>query len=128
MSRRTQRLGRISLDALVVTATGEQRGREVANAVATVKAADIMPLSSATNFGDLLSGRTANVQVLPSAGTVGAGTRIRIRGLNSLSLTNEPIYYIDGIRMESTSQSLSVGTGGHASGAGPRAKAGPLVP
>ena len=102
----------VSLDALVVTATGEQRGREVANAVATVKAADIMPLSSATNFGDLLSGRTANVQVLPSAGTVGAGTRIRIRGLNSLSLTNEPIYYIDGIRMESTSQSLSVGTGG----------------
>jgi len=52
------------------------------------------------------------VQVLPSAGTVGAGTRVRIRGLNSVSLSNEPIYYVDGVRMESTSNSLTVGTGG----------------
>lgn len=102
----------VSLDALVVTATGEQRGREVANVVSTIQAADVVPLSSVTNFGDLLSGRTANVQVLASAGTVGAGTRVRIRGLNSLSLSNEPIYYVDGVRMESGSSSLSVGTGG----------------
>jgi TonB-linked SusC/RagA family outer membrane protein len=102
----------VSLDALVVTATGEQRGREVANVVTTIRADSLVPLSSVSNLGDLLLGRTANVQVLPSAGTVGAGTRVRIRGLNSLSLSNEPIYYIDGVRMESSSGSLSVGTGG----------------
>jgi len=102
----------VSLDALVVTATGEQRGREVANVVTNINAAQLVQEAPVTNFGDLLTGRTANVQVLPSAGTVGAGTRIRIRGLNSLSLSNEPIYYVDGVRMESTSNSLSVGTGG----------------
>jgi TonB-linked SusC/RagA family outer membrane protein len=102
----------VSLDALVVTATGEQRGREVANVVTNIRADSLVPLSSVTNFGDLLAGRTANVQVLPSAGSVGAGTRVRIRGLNSLSLSNEPIYYIDGVRVESSSASLSVGTGG----------------
>src|SRR5258705_3878192 len=104
----------VSLDALVVTATGEQRGREVANVVTNINAAQRVQEAPVTNFGDLLTGRTANVQVLPSAGTVGAGTRIRIRGLNSVSLSNEPIYYVDGVRMESTSNSLSVGTGGQA--------------
>jgi TonB-linked SusC/RagA family outer membrane protein len=102
----------VSLDAMVITATGEQRGREVANVVTNINAAQLVQEAPVTNFGDLLTGRTANVQVLPSAGTVGAGTRIRIRGLNSLSLSNEPIYYVDGVRMESTSSSLSVGTGG----------------
>jgi len=102
----------VSLDALVVTATGEQRGREVANVVTSINAAQRVAESPVTNFGDLLTGQTANVQVLPSAGTVGAGTRVRIRGLNSVSLSNEPIYYVDGVRMESTSNSLSVGTGG----------------
>ena len=104
----------VSLDALVVTATGEQRGREVANVVTNINAAQRVQDAPVTNFGDLLMAQTANVQVLPSAGTVGAGTRIRIRGLNSLSLSNEPIYYVDGVRMESTSNSLSVGTGGQA--------------
>src|SRR6266850_7600271 len=102
----------VSLDAIVVTTTGEQRGREVANVVTNINAAQRVAEAPVTNFGDLLTAQTANVQVLPSAGTVGAGTRVRIRGLNSLSLSNEPIYYVDGVRMESTSNSLSVGTGG----------------
>ena len=102
----------VSLDALVITATGEQRGREVANVVTNINAAQRLESAPVTNFGELLTGQTANVQVMPSAGTVGAGTRIRIRGLNSVSLSNEPIYYVDGVRMESTSSSLSVGTGG----------------
>ncbi len=102
----------VSLDALVVTATGEERGRVMGNVVTNINAAQRVQDAPVTNFGDLLTGQTANVQVLPSAGTVGAGTRIRIRGLNSVSLSNEPIYYVDGVRMESTSNSLSVGTGG----------------
>ena len=55
-----------------------------------------------TEFGNLISGRAAGVQVLKSGGTTGTGTRIRIRGSNSVSLSNEPLYYIDGIRMESS--------------------------
>jgi TonB-dependent SusC/RagA subfamily outer membrane receptor len=42
----------------------------------------------------------------------GAGTRIRIRGTSSLSLTNNPIYIIDGIRLEGATGSSSVGVGG----------------
>ena len=104
----------VSLDAIVVTTTGEERGREMGNVVTSINAGQRVPEAPVTNFADLLTGQTANVQVMPSAGTVGAGARVRIRGLNSVSLSNEPIYYVDGVRMESTSNSLSVGTGGQA--------------
>ena len=42
----------------------------------------------------------------------GAGTRIRIRGTSSLSLTNNPIVVIDGIRVESSTGSNSISVGG----------------
>ena len=102
----------VQLDEIVSTATGEQRKLEVANAVSTIDAAKIAEESPITEFGNLISGRAAGVQVLKSGGTTGTGTRIRIRGSNSISLSNEPLYYIDGIRMESNSSSLSLDVGG----------------
>ena len=65
-------------------------------------------------FGNLISGRAAGVQVQKSGGTTGTGTRIRIRGSNSVSLSNEPLYYIDGIRMESSATSSTLDIGGSA--------------
>jgi TonB-linked SusC/RagA family outer membrane protein len=102
----------VQLDELVTTATGEQRKLEVANAVSTIDAGRITEESPITEFGNLISGRAAGVQVLKSGGATGTGTRIRIRGSNSISLSNEPLYYIDGIRMESNSSSLSIDVGG----------------
>src|SRR6266581_5623293 len=100
-----------SLDEIVVTATGEQAKREVANAVSTVSAATVVQTGPIANMNDLLGARVPGVEVLPSAIT-GGGARVRIRGTNSLSLSNEPIYYIDGIRMESSVNSSSIGIGG----------------
>ena len=111
----------VQLDEIVTTATGQQRKLEVANAVATIDAARVTEESPISEFGNLLSGRAAGVQVQKSGGTTGTGTRIRIRGSNSVSLSNEPLYYIDGIRMESnaTSSSLDIGGFGQGVGAGP---------
>ena len=50
--------------------------------------------------------------MLKSSGTTGTGTRIRIRGSNSISLSNEPLYYLDGIRLESASSSTTLNIGG----------------
>lgn len=102
----------VSLDAVVVTATGEERARALGNAVSQIDAASITERAPISNFADLLSGRASNVQVLPSSGTTGTGARIRIRGLSSFSLSNEPVYYVDGVRVESGSNSFSIGTGG----------------
>jgi TonB-linked SusC/RagA family outer membrane protein len=102
----------VELDEIVTTATGEQRKLEVANAIATIDAARVTETQPITEVGNLLSGRAAGVQVLKSGGTTGTGTRIRIRGSNSISLSNEPLYYIDGVRMESNSTALSIDVGG----------------
>jgi TonB-linked SusC/RagA family outer membrane protein len=102
----------VSLDALVVTATGEQRAKEVGNVVGTIQTTQITEQAPIQDMAALLTNRLPSVTVLPSAGTSGAGARVRIRGQASVSLSNEPIYYLDGVRMESGSNSLSVGTGG----------------
>jgi TonB-linked SusC/RagA family outer membrane protein len=102
----------IQLDEVVSTATGQQRKLEVGNVVAKIDAASVTKEAPITEIGNILSGRVAGVQVLKSGGTTGTGTRIRIRGANSLSLSNEPLYYIDGIRTESSSSGLSLDIGG----------------
>lgn len=105
----------LALDELVVTATGEQRRRELGNAIAKVDAAALVQAAPVTNFQELLSGRSAGVNVLPASGTIGSGSRIRIRGLSSASLSNDPLIYIDGVRVETSSppmtDQVSVGGG-----------------
>lgn len=101
----------LALDELVVTATGDRAKREVGHAIARVDAAQLTQNTAVANMNDLLVARIPGVQVTPGAIT-GAEGRIRVRGLNSLSLDNAPVYYIDGIRMESAHGSSSIGVGG----------------
>ena len=105
------RTASIQLTPVVTTATGEARRVEQGNAVATVNAAELVQTAPVSNVADLLTARAPGVNVLPSNMT-GTAPRIRIRGTSSLSLTNNPIYVIDGVRMTSTN--FDVGTGGAA--------------
>ena len=101
----------ISLAPVVTTATGQQRSVEVGNAVGRIDASNVVATSSIGSVGDLLTARTPGVQVLPGNST-GTGARVRIRGTSSLSLSNDPIYIIDGVRMQSSTNSTSLGLGG----------------
>jgi TonB-linked SusC/RagA family outer membrane protein len=49
----------------------------------------------------VLQGRAAGVQIQANSGTPGASTSIRIRGINSLNATNQPIFVIDGVVIDS---------------------------
>ncbi len=100
-----------SLSAVVTTVTGQQRKVELANATTQIAVAEKVAELPVSNMGQLLSGRAAGVQVV-SAGATGAGSRIRIRGQASLSLSNDPVVIIDGVRMSSASGSSSIGVGG----------------
>ncbi|MBX3147041.1 MAG: SusC/RagA family TonB-linked outer membrane protein [Gemmatimonadales bacterium] len=101
----------MELSPLVVTATGEQRRIEVGNAIAYVNAAEVVERQSISNMTDMLTARAAGVLVTPPIQT-GGGGRIRIRGNSSMSLTNNPIFVIDGVRVEGTTGSSSIGVGG----------------
>jgi TonB-linked SusC/RagA family outer membrane protein len=89
----------IELNAVVTTGTGgsQVEARKLGNTVATVEVPANAPISS---FSDILQGREPGVMALPSSGTTGEGTRIRIRGNASLSQSNEPIVYVDGVRID----------------------------
>ncbi len=91
----------LSLDAVVVTGTaGGTQVREIGNAVGRIDAAKIAETSPSVNVQQLLGQRDTGVVVQPAAGMVGAGSAIRIRGTASLSLTNQPILYVDGVRID----------------------------
>ncbi|MGH2395126.1 MAG: carboxypeptidase-like regulatory domain-containing protein, partial [Candidatus Limnocylindria bacterium] len=92
----------VDLDEIVVTGTagGTQR-RAIGNVVATVNADEVLARAPIDNVDQLLGQRTPGLMMLPGTGQVGTGSAIRIRGNSSLSLTNEPIIYIDGVRMDS---------------------------
>jgi TonB-dependent starch-binding outer membrane protein SusC len=89
----------VELTTIVSTGTGgsQVEARKLGNTVASVEPPPNAPISS---FSDILQGREPGVMALPSSGLTGEGTRIRIRGNASLSQSNEPIVYIDGIRMD----------------------------
>lgn len=100
-----------SLEEVVVTSTGEQAKKEVGNAITSIRADNLVQTRPITNLSELLGARVAGVQVLTSPLT-GGGSRVRIRGTTSLSLSNEPVYVVDGIRIESAVGSSSIGIGG----------------
>jgi TonB-linked SusC/RagA family outer membrane protein len=101
----------ITLNPIVTTATGEQRRVEVGNAIAQVDAAKVVATTAVANVGDMLTARAPGVSVVPGTQT-GAGTRVRIRGTSSLSLSNNPIYIVDGTRVEGTTGSSTLSVGG----------------
>jgi TonB-linked SusC/RagA family outer membrane protein len=99
-----------SLDAVVTTATGLQRKVELANATAQISVSENLRELPVVNMGSLLSGRASGVNVVQT-GATGTGSRIRIRGQNSFSLSNDPIVVVDGIRATANTNN-AIGTGG----------------
>ncbi|HTG49132.1 MAG TPA: TonB-dependent receptor plug domain-containing protein, partial [Gemmatimonadales bacterium] len=90
----------IELNALVVTGTaGGVQKRALGNSISQVNAAQVTETAPIKSTQDLLNGRAAGVVVMPGTGMVGSGSRIRIRGLSTLSLSGDPLIYIDGVRV-----------------------------
>ena len=94
---REQALG---LEEIVVTgvAGGTER-RAVGHAVDRISASDISEVAPVATMSQLFSGRAPNAVVLPGSGMVGTGGVVRIRGTSSLSITSDPLIYVDGVRV-----------------------------
>lgn len=99
-----------ALDELVVTVTGEQRRVELGHVVGRINADSVVREAPINSLTDLISGRSAGVQVLHQSGLAGSTPRIRIRGLNSPAMSNDPIVVVDGVRVDN-STGPSTGTG-----------------
>ncbi len=98
------------LGDVVVVGYGTQRERDVTTAISSVSA-DEIDRQVVAGFEQALQGQVAGVQVTAPSGQPGAGINIRVRGSNSVSLTNSPLYVIDGVPILPNygAQQLSIG-------------------
>jgi TonB-dependent starch-binding outer membrane protein SusC len=102
----------VSLDEVITTATGETtRKREQGNVVGSLQPATA-DLTASGNMTQLLTGKIPGLDVATPGGTIGSSARVRIRGASSLSLSNDPLLIIDGIRVDNSAASTTIGVGG----------------
>lgn len=95
-----------ALSEVVVIGYGTQRKVDVTGAVSSINSTDITQ-SAAISVDQALQGRIAGVQMTTNTGLPGGGSSIQIRGLNSINSTNEPIYVIDGVIINSGTSSYT---------------------
>ena len=81
--------------------------------VGIIDAASLAPFSDRT-LSQALTARLPGVSVLQSSGVASAGARVRMRGPGGILMTQEPLLFIDGIRVEGTLHSMGLNAGGQA--------------
>ncbi|MGH7504363.1 MAG: SusC/RagA family TonB-linked outer membrane protein [Longimicrobiales bacterium] len=77
---------------------GEVTRRQMGVDIASIDVAEQIDNAVVTNVSQLLNARAANVTITQASGNVGSGSRIRVRGINSLTQGNNPLIIIDGVR------------------------------
>jgi TonB-linked SusC/RagA family outer membrane protein len=90
----------VKLDELVVTGTiGEAQQRTLGNAIGRVDVAGTAQIAPPAKLQDMLSVNVPGVRVIRASGAIGSGGTTRIRGSGSVSLSNDPLIYVDGVRV-----------------------------
>jgi TonB-linked SusC/RagA family outer membrane protein len=92
----------VMLEEVVVTGTaGELARRAQAATVSNIDVSSLKDVAPITNVQDALQSRLPGVSVTSASGSSGTSNQIRVRGASSISLSNEPVLIIDGIRVAS---------------------------
>jgi len=103
----------LRLDDLLVTGqAGDTRKRALGNVVGEVDMAAVQELAPSKSVQEALSVGVPGLQVQRASGQLGTGGVTRIRGVSSLSLSSEPLIFIDGVRADNTAGSNSLGFNG----------------
>ncbi len=99
-----------TLSEVVVTALGITRAEEsLGYSVQRVSSAG-MDQARETNFVNSLAGKVAGVQITGSAGNIGGSSRITMRGINSISGGNQPLFIVDGTPLDNSNYNSTVTT------------------
>ncbi len=99
----------IQLDQVVVTGSGQRTEvKKMGNSVAVIQVPQNAPIN---DVSALLTAREPGLSAVTAGGLSGEGARIRIRGNASLTQSNEPIVFVDGVRINNGG-GFGIGTGG----------------
>jgi TonB-linked SusC/RagA family outer membrane protein len=101
----------IQLEEVVVTGTAaEVRKKEVGNSTESIAPREVQ-IAPMINSQDVLVGRAPGVTVMESSGQPGSGGTVKIRGVNTVSQSIQPLIYVDGVRIVNDVHSVG-GNGG----------------
>lgn len=96
----------LGLEEVVVTGLGISREKKALGySVQDVKG-DELAKAREQNIVNTLQGKVAGVQITNSSGAVGSSSRILIRGNNSLTGDNQPLFVVDGVPVSNSYSSL----------------------
>jgi TonB-linked SusC/RagA family outer membrane protein len=98
----------VSLNTVVVTALGQQAEVRTLGAAQQTVSGVKLAEAQRDNFVNSLEGRVAGVTVNSTSGVPGASTSITIRGVSSLSSSNQPLFIIDGLPMDNKTLNTNV--------------------
>ncbi len=88
------------LSEVVVTALGiEREERALGYAVQEIGGEEVSEVKD-MNIVNSLAGRIAGVQITGASGNMGGSSRILVRGANSISGSNQPLFVIDGVPID----------------------------
>jgi len=92
----------VGLDEIVVTGTaGTTPRRAVGTSISSIDVDRTLEAAPITSFSQMVSGRVAGVVGMQAVGQSGAAGSLVLRGATSLAGNNQPIIYLDGVRLES---------------------------
>ena len=94
------------LKDVVVIGYGTQKRKDVNSAISSISSKDIENLKVAS-FDQMMQGKAAGVVVNSNSGEPGSNVSVRIRGVSSLTGTNEPLYVIDGVPISGDARNSS---------------------
>lgn len=98
----------VTLNTLVVTALGQQAEVRTLGAAQQTVSGVKLAEAQRDNFVNSLEGRVAGVTVNSTSGVPGASTSITIRGVSSISSSNQPLFVIDGLPMDNKTLNTAV--------------------
>jgi TonB-linked SusC/RagA family outer membrane protein len=93
-----------ALSEVLVVGYGTQVKRDLTGAVSKVPGQEIENFP-APSFESALQGKAAGVVIASGSGKVGQGMKVRIRGTSSIAASSQPLYVIDGLPVQTQSQS-----------------------
>jgi len=103
----------LDLSEVVVTGLGIKRDKKALGyGVATLDASDVN-LNADVDIARVLRGKATGVDITQTSGLAGSGTNIIIRGYSTITGSNQPLFVIDGVPFNtSTNNSQGFGSGG----------------
>src|SRR5690606_1671465 len=90
-----------TLEQVVVVGYGTQERQDITGAVAVIDE-EVFESRPNSQFGNLIQGKTAGVQVITPSGKPSAGFSMRVRGTSSIAGSSEPLYVVDGVPVNDT--------------------------